>query len=48
MMTGWREMEHWSLHQELIKAALSCISGLVVLALGWLVGLKFSYQWNIR
>ena len=33
---------------EVMKAALSCLSGLIVVAAGWLVGQRLSYSWAIR
>ena len=41
-------MRDWNLWQEAAKAAFSCASGLVVLALGWFFGQRFTYLWNVR
>lgn len=41
-------MQDWSLWHEAIKAAYSLGTAVVVLALGWLVGQRLTYTWNIR
>ena len=38
----------WNLEHELIKGVITSISGLLLLALTWLVGQRLSYQWSIR
>jgi hypothetical protein len=41
-------MEDWRIEHELIKAAISGISGICLLILTWLVGQRLAYQWNVR
>ena len=41
-------MQSWNLTQEAVKAVFSLLSALVVLALGWLIGNKLTYRWNVR
>ncbi len=41
-------MDHWSPIQDLVKAVFTCVSGIVILSLGWFVGQKFTYKWNVR
>ena len=38
----------WNLNHELIKGLISGASGIVLLALTWLVGQRLSYQWSVR
>lgn len=41
-------MQEWSIGQEAIKSLLSCGRAIVVLLIGWLVGTRFTYWWNLR
>lgn len=41
-------MSDWSIEQELIKAAISGVSGICLLILTWIVGQRLAYQWNVR
>jgi hypothetical protein len=38
----------WNINHELIKGLISGMSGVVLLALTWLVGQRLSYQWSVR
>jgi hypothetical protein len=38
----------WNLSHELIKAVLSASGGILVLVLGWFIGQKLTYTWNVR
>lgn len=38
----------WNLKHELIKGLISGASGVVLLALTWLIGQRLSYQWSVR
>jgi len=38
----------WNLGHELVKALLSCSGAVIVLVLGWFVGQKLTYTWNVR
>jgi hypothetical protein len=38
----------WNLKHELIKGLISGGSGIILLALTWLIGQRLSYQWSIR
>jgi hypothetical protein len=40
--------DSWSINHELIKAAISGASGIVLLASTWLVGQRLTYEWNVR
>jgi hypothetical protein len=41
-------MQDWNPWHELIKTGLSSIPGIIVLALGWVVGQKLTFAWNVR
>ncbi|MGA3240204.1 MAG: hypothetical protein ABSG03_28340 [Bryobacteraceae bacterium] len=41
-------MQDWNPWHEAIKAAYSIAGAVVVLALGWLVGSRLTYRWNVR
>ena len=41
-------MPDWSLQHELIKSCLSAAAGVPVLALGWLIGQRLTFTWNVR
>jgi hypothetical protein len=40
--------QDWNLVHELIKAGFSLVSAIVVLALGWGIGQRLTYKWNVR
>jgi hypothetical protein len=41
-------IQDWNPVHELIKAAFSSASAVVVLLLGWSIGKKLTYRWNVR
>ena len=41
-------MQDWNLRHESIKAGLSLLVALVTLAIGWVIGQRLTYRWNIR
>ena len=41
-------MQDWNPWHELIKAAFSFLSAALVITLGWLVGQRLTYAWNVR